>query len=108
MSYKRNQIEERSDRKIAANRETRSTVPNRLTGKFSARAVGLPTLALARQLSEEAADHFARGPTTEGPEACGESDRLEGLKLTYSDFLSDFPKRALRGTVQEPVAHASR
>src|SRR4029077_19965990 len=30
---------------------------------------------------------------------------LEGLKLTYSDFLSEFPKRGLSGTEQEPVAH---
>jgi GDP-L-fucose synthase len=32
----------------------------------------------------------------------------EGLKLTYSDFLTDFSKRALSGTVQEPVPHASK
>jgi GDP-L-fucose synthase len=32
----------------------------------------------------------------------------EGLKLTYSDFVTGFPKRALSGTVQEPVPHASR
>jgi GDP-L-fucose synthase len=33
---------------------------------------------------------------------------LEGLKLTYSDFVTGFPKRALSGTVQEPIRHASR
>ncbi len=33
---------------------------------------------------------------------------LEGLKLTYSDFVTSFPKRALSGTVQEPIPHASR
>jgi GDP-L-fucose synthase len=33
---------------------------------------------------------------------------LEGLKLTYSDFVTGFPKRALSGTVQEPIPHTSR
>jgi GDP-L-fucose synthase len=33
---------------------------------------------------------------------------LEGLKLTYSDFVTGFPKRALSGTVQEPIRHPSR
>jgi GDP-L-fucose synthase len=29
-----------------------------------------------------------------------------GLKLTYSDFVTGFPKRALSGTVQEPIPQA--
>src|SRR5262249_16931305 len=33
---------------------------------------------------------------------------LEGLKLTYSDFMVGFPKRALSRTVQERSSHASR